>query len=74
MDDLQESLAALVEAGVAAGDAPEHIYAAIRRECGLDAVVVDATVARPHLSETWFCCAEPTEAQLAPVTPPASVR
>ncbi|MGH9083281.1 MAG: radical SAM protein, partial [Acidimicrobiales bacterium] len=24
---------------------------------------------RPHLTEPWFCCAEPTDAQLAPLAP-----
>jgi hypothetical protein len=24
---------------------------------------------RAHLTEPWFCCSEPTEAQLTPLTP-----
>jgi hypothetical protein len=27
-------------------------------------VLTNATVGRPRLTESWFCCAEPTELQL----------
>jgi radical SAM superfamily enzyme YgiQ (UPF0313 family) len=69
MDELHATLAELVEAHVAAGVPPLETYAAIRSACGLEPVAIDApSPARPHLTETWFCCAEPTAAQLAPLT------
>lgn len=78
MDALQASLAALVESRVVAGDDLATTYLAVREECGLAPVDLHgATHPRPHLTESWFCCAEPTTAQLAPValsprrTPPA---
>jgi hypothetical protein len=42
----------------------------VRDALGLRAVAVDADRAArvPRLSEPWFCCAEPTTAQLAPLT------
>ena len=62
IDELQRDLAALVEAG---GDDVE-LYARVRAAVG--APPVDGspvTTGRPHLTESWFCCAEPTELQLA---------
>jgi radical SAM superfamily enzyme YgiQ (UPF0313 family) len=70
MDALQLELAALVEDAV--GDLPiPAVYARVREALGLHSVAVDADrVARvPRLSEPWFCCAEPTAAQLLPLTP-----
>ncbi|HEY8218161.1 MAG TPA: radical SAM protein [Acidimicrobiia bacterium] len=67
MDDLQARLATLVEDDVSAGIAPTTTYNAIRRESGLAPVAVTSTTPRARLSESWFCCAEPTEAQLAPL-------
>ena len=54
MDDLQRQIATLVEAG---GD-----FADVR---GLVSGEPTApwTTGRPHLTETWFCCAEPTSVQ-----------
>lgn len=54
MDVLQQEIAALVEGG---GD-----FADVRR---LISGIPTApwTTGRPHLTETWFCCAEPTSAQ-----------
>jgi hypothetical protein len=69
MDTLQGELATLVEARLAAGDSTAAVYQAVRAAVGLDPLAVDegraATV--PRLSEPWFCCAEPTAAQLAPL-------
>jgi radical SAM superfamily enzyme YgiQ (UPF0313 family) len=73
MDDLQRRLATLVEVGVAAGDSIPATYARVRAALGLDPVSVDerAAAAVPRLSEPWFCCAEPTAEQLAPLAPGA---
>lgn len=62
LDPLQARLAALVEA--AAEEPIPVVYDAIRREVGLEPsgrTVVDDV---PRIDEPWFCCAEPTEAQL----------
>jgi radical SAM superfamily enzyme YgiQ (UPF0313 family) len=70
IDALQRSLAALVEASAAAGDDPLTTYAKIRTACGAPPVDISAlTRDRPRLTESWFCCAEPTEAQLAGLSP-----
>jgi hypothetical protein len=70
MDALQVELSAVVEARLAAGDSTAAVYQAVRSVVGLDPVVVDERRAAlvPRLSEPWFCCAEPTAAQLAPLT------
>jgi hypothetical protein len=61
VDELQQRVAALVEAD---GDARD-LYAAVRATAGAPPVdLTNATVGRPRLTETWFCCAEPTELQL----------
>lgn len=69
MDELQVDLAARVERGVAAGASVASLYAELREVLGLAAVRVDEAraAAVPRLDEPWFCCAEPTEAQLAPL-------
>lgn len=77
MDALQAQIAALVAADTDAGVSPRSTHAAIRRlsaevaaGSGLvwrdaDAPLPPERVAPPRLSEPWFCCAEPTTAQLA---------
>ena len=77
MDALQEAIAALVAADADAGVSPRSTHSAIRRltaKVALDAGLpwLDAETALPperdalpRLSEPWFCCAEPTTAQLA---------
>lgn len=78
VDELQEKLASVVEDHVAAGTPTGEVFlevrALVRAAAGLapdtDAGVVAAAAAgagRPRLSEPWFCCAEPTEGQLAPL-------
>jgi len=69
MDALQLELAELVEAGVGAGDPIPAVYGRVRAALGLPAVTVDEgrAAAVPRLSEPWFCCAEPTAAQLLPL-------
>lgn len=70
MDELQATLAALVERAVEADDDLATTYNAIREACGLDPLTIDvAKAARiPRMTEPWFCCAEPTALQLDPLT------
>ncbi|MEN9595142.1 MAG: hypothetical protein RLY23_1625 [Actinomycetota bacterium] len=66
MDELQARLAALVEKRLAAEDPISVVYDAVREACGLTALGLDPTAsdAIPRLTESWFCCAEPTALQL----------
>ena len=69
MDDLHETLATLVEAGTARGEPAIVVYAAVREAVGLPPIDTSAvTRGRPRLTESWFCCAEPTDSQLETVT------
>ncbi|HEY6468926.1 MAG TPA: CUAEP/CCAEP-tail radical SAM protein [Candidatus Dormibacteraeota bacterium] len=77
MDRLQAGIAELVAIDADSGAAPRATHAAIRRltaraveASGLswpdaDRELPPAHRAAPRLSEPWFCCAEPTTAQLA---------
>jgi hypothetical protein len=69
MDDLHARLAALVEQRLAASDDITSVYQALRAECGLAPAVVRtaSNASRPRLTESWFCCAEPTSDQLGGV-------
>ncbi len=66
VDQLQQRLATLVEERVADGNSISVVYDAVREACGLTALGLDprAADAVPRLTESWFCCAEPTAAQL----------
>ena len=66
MDELQARLAALVEKRLAADDPISVVYDAVREACGLPALGLDPALsdAIPRLTESWFCCAEPTALQL----------
>jgi hypothetical protein len=66
MDALQLELAEIVEAGVRAAEPIPVLYGRVRAALGLAPVRVDEgrAAAAPRLSEPWFCCAEPTAAQL----------
>ena len=73
LDDLQARIAALVEA---AADEPavetfRRVAAEIRADAGLAPELgpLDPGLGRPRLTEAWFCCAEPTCGQLAPLAP-----
>ena len=64
MDDLQQELASLVGTSVAGDDPIAETYGRVRDAVGLPAVEIGVDdVERPHLTETWFCCAEPTDTQ-----------
>jgi radical SAM superfamily enzyme YgiQ (UPF0313 family) len=66
VDALQVRMARLVERSLDAGESIETTFRRVWREAGArPAVPTAATTGRPRLSEPWFCCAEPTEAQLA---------
>jgi hypothetical protein len=64
IDVLQRDLAALVE-DLVGRDAPSTlIYSQVRDTVGAPAVDLSrATTGGPRLSESWFCCAEPTSTQ-----------
>jgi radical SAM superfamily enzyme YgiQ (UPF0313 family) len=79
MDRLEAEVSALVEAATAAGEDPVATFGRIHRLAAaaasvdgraLDGVPVPARVRRPpppHLTEPWFCCAQPTRRQLGAV-------
>lgn len=62
VDALQECIAAIVDSD----DNPVALYARVRELAGAPPVDLSrVTTGRPRLSESWFCCAEPTELQRA---------
>jgi hypothetical protein len=66
MDDLQRALAALVEQSLERSDPITATYALVRDAVGLAPVDLSGcTTERPRLTESWFCCAEPTATQRA---------
>ena len=78
VDRLQGELAALVEARVGQGASATfgEIDTLIRSRSAdrvaaltLGAVSKGALGDRAHLTEPWFCCSEPTEAQFKSLTP-----
>jgi hypothetical protein len=57
---LQERVAAIVDTD----DDVLAAYARVREVAGAPPVDLSGTTTgRPRLTETWFCCAEPTELQ-----------
>jgi hypothetical protein len=69
MDPLQRDLAALVEESVERGEPITETYARVRDAVGMPPVdLADCVTDRPRLTESWFCCAEPTDSQLKAVT------
>jgi hypothetical protein len=63
-DMLQTELADLVEHSIAAGEPIPDTYRQIRQAVGAPPVNLrPCTTNRPRLTESWFCCAEPTPAQ-----------
>lgn len=82
IDGLQRAIAARAEEGGANSETPPETFAAIWRSAREAGVPLDPLPPeprpghkwlpgpiRPHLSEAWFCCAEPTVAQLANLAP-----
>lgn len=75
MDTLQLRLSALVEQLTADGADDLAIYAAVRTAAGAPPVDLShVTTGRPRLTESWFCCAEPTETQLRGLTTATTTR
>jgi hypothetical protein len=65
IDALHGELSAIVERAAAAGEAVTQTYARVREAVGAPRrEVAPAATSRPRLTESWFCCAEPTEQQL----------
>lgn len=78
VDHLQVEIAALVEAQV--GEDPQRTFDQIdslirsytpnaTKRPAREAASVGPPGERARLTEPWFCCSEPTEAQLAPLAP-----
>jgi hypothetical protein len=65
VDALQRDIAAIVASFTEAGDDdPVVLYARVREVAGAPPVDLSrVTTGRPRLTESWFCCAEPTELQ-----------
>ena len=62
-DALAREFAAIVEAG--AEDPPGEVFNTLRALVDLPPVDVTGIAEAPRLSESWFCCAEPTSVQLS---------
>jgi hypothetical protein len=61
VDALQQRIAEIVEHD----DDPLVLYARVRDAAGARRVdLTNVTTGRPRLTESWFCCAEPTDLQL----------
>ncbi len=69
LDPLQAELAALVEDAASVGEPTMETYHRIRAVVGAPLVLVAARDEPPHLTEPWFCCAEPTQLQFGVVSP-----
>jgi radical SAM superfamily enzyme YgiQ (UPF0313 family) len=77
MDVLQTDLADLIAARTDSGDTPHAVHAAVRARAAAAATAAgiswmacdlplpDVAAEPPRLSESWFCCAEPTDLQHA---------
>ncbi len=83
LDELQDKLATLIEEKGALGTSATETYDAVRatvfaafgrpdpgRPAAREPLGPPAQM-RPHLTEAWFCCAEPTRAQIDAVIPVA---
>jgi radical SAM superfamily enzyme YgiQ (UPF0313 family) len=70
VDALQQEIFTLVQkgAGLSRAELFTQVWRAAADRAGrrVDIEVPDETVTVPQLSEPWYCCAEPTELQLAP--------
>jgi radical SAM superfamily enzyme YgiQ (UPF0313 family) len=79
VDELQAEVAGLAERAAAVAEPTRITYQEIRRSTfsrlgrpdpragAVAKLAVEPAAVRPHLSESWFCCAEPTKRQLAQV-------
>jgi hypothetical protein len=65
IDALQERIAAIVAVGADSDDGTVMLYDRVREAVGAPtADLSHVTTGRPRLTESWFCCAEPTDLQL----------
>ena len=61
VDQLQQRIATIVDSS----DDSVEVYVRVREAAGAPPVDLTwVTTGRPRLTESWFCCAEPTELQL----------
>ncbi len=61
IDALQQQIATIVDSS----DDPLELYRQVREAAGAPPVDLShVTTGRPRLTESWFCCAEPTDLQL----------
>ena len=70
VDLLHQEVLALVEAGVAQGEERRKIFTQVAALVGLPVQEANGRQPRapiPYLTEPWYCCAEPTEEQFAPL-------
>ena len=70
VDHLHQDVLALVETGVARGEERREIFAQVAALVGLPIREANGRQPRapiPYLTEPWYCCAEPTEEQFAPL-------
>jgi radical SAM superfamily enzyme YgiQ (UPF0313 family) len=68
LDPLQKRIAALVEDGAAANEPISTTFYKVREAAGArEAIPACSVDGKPRLTEAWFCCAEPTEAQFDPL-------
>ncbi len=70
VDLLHQEVLALVEAGVAQGEERRKIFAQVAALVGLAVREPNGRqpgAPTPYLTEPWYCCAEPTEEQFAPL-------
>ena len=67
---LQQELATLVEdeRGARRDPSPRPTRSCATRSGCLPVDLSNTITDRPHLTESWFCCAEPTDTQLKAVT------
>jgi hypothetical protein len=86
LDEIALELAGIAEEAAEDEASPEETYAVVRAATyvmlGLDDPGLPPVTgtpgpdgqARPHLTEAWFCCAEPTSSQIGRVTDAAPVQ
>ncbi|MFV1858777.1 MAG: CUAEP/CCAEP-tail radical SAM (seleno)protein [Anaerolineales bacterium] len=70
VDHLHQDVLAVVEAGVGRGEERREIFRQVAALVGLPMREANGRQPRapiPYLSEPWYCCAEPTEEQFAPL-------
>ena len=70
VDHLYQDVLALIETGVARGEERREIFTQVAALVGLPVREANGRRLRapiPYLTEPWYCCAEPTEEQFAPL-------